>query len=280
MPGRGYGLLPEREIKVAPWEEVAVDLIGPCPIKVNGQEVSFNALTCIDTASNLVELVRVDNKTASHIRDKFSQCWLARYPRRTRVVHDKGGEFIGSPFQWLLTMFGVKERPSTSKNPQSNAICERMHQTVGNILRISLHSKPPRNISQAREAVDEALSQSMHAMRATVMTTLGSAPGSLAFSRDMFLNLPLVADWQTIAKHREQRINDDLHRANRKRRQHDYAPGQLVLKTVHEPTKLGVRTTGPYVIERVHVNGNLIIKLREGITERLNIRRVRPYSCT
>ncbi len=39
----------------------------------------FNALTCIDTALNLVELIRVDNKTAKHIRDKFTQSWLCQY---------------------------------------------------------------------------------------------------------------------------------------------------------------------------------------------------------
>ncbi len=47
-------------------------------------------------------------------------------------------------------------------------------------------------------------------------------------------------------------------------------------RSVH-PTKLGVRTEGPSTIERVHVNGNLIILLREGITERINIRKVLSY---
>jgi hypothetical protein len=63
-------------VRIAPWEEVAINLIGPWKVKVNGQPVEFNALTCIDTASNLVELIRVDHKTAKHIRDKFSQSWL------------------------------------------------------------------------------------------------------------------------------------------------------------------------------------------------------------
>ena len=117
----------------------------------------------------------------------------------------------------------------------------------------------------------------MHAMRTTIATTLGSTPGSLAFSRDMFLNVPLIADWQVIASCQEQLINDNLHRANLKRRQYDYAAGQKILKKVHKPTKLGVRTTGPYTIERVHVNGTITIQLRQGISERINIRRVIPY---
>ena len=44
---------------------------------------------------------------------------------------------------------------------QSNAICERMHQTVGNVLRTLLHGEPPKNIAKARDYVDEALSIAM-----------------------------------------------------------------------------------------------------------------------
>ncbi len=93
----------------------------------------------------------------------------------------------------------------------------------------------------------------------------------------MFLNVPLIVDWQAIACTREHHVNEILRRANRKRCQYDYTPGQQALKKVHNPTKLGVRTEGPYTIERVHVNGNLTILLREGITERINICRVLPY---
>ncbi len=93
----------------------------------------------------------------------------------------------------------------------------------------------------------------------------------------MFLNVPLIADWQAIARTCEHHVNENLQCANRTQRQYDYAPGQQVLKKVHNPTKLGVRTEGPYTIERVHVNGNLTIILRDGITERINICRVLPY---
>jgi hypothetical protein len=73
LEGRGYGLLPKGKVRIAPWEEVAIDSIGPWKVKVNGQQVEF----CIDMASNLVKLIRIDNKTAEHIRDKFTQSWLS-----------------------------------------------------------------------------------------------------------------------------------------------------------------------------------------------------------
>ena len=141
-----------------------------------------------------------------------------------------------------------------------------MHQRVGNVLVVLLYSNPPQNLTQARDIVDQVLATAMHAMQVTIATTLGTMPGALAFSCDMFLNVPLIADWQTIARPSEQYVNDNLCHENRKRHQHDYAPGQKVLKKVHDPTKLGVRTTGPYNIEQAHVNGTLTIELHPGIT--------------
>jgi hypothetical protein len=105
-----------------------------------------------------------------------------------------------------------------------------------------------------RGIIDGALATAMHAMQTTAATTLGSTLGALAFARDMFLNVPLIADWQAIAGNHEHHVNENLQCAKNRKQCFDYAPGQLVLKKVHDPTKLGVRTEGPYTIERMHVN--------------------------
>jgi hypothetical protein len=123
-------------------------------------------------------------------------------------------------------------------------------------------------MTQAWNIIDDALATVMHAMQTTIATALGSTPGALAFALDMFLNMLLIADWQVIARVCEHHVNENLRSANRKWLQYDYAPGQQVLKKVHNPTNLGVRIKGPYTIERVHV---------KGVTECINIRRVLPY---
>ncbi len=79
-------------------------------------------------------------------------------------------------------MFSIKDVCSTSKNPQSNAICERMHQTVNNVLRTPVHTNPPRSMTQARDIIDDALATAIHAMQTTVATTLGSTSVALAFA--------------------------------------------------------------------------------------------------
>ena len=67
-------------MRIAPLTEVVVDLICPWKIKVNGRVVEFNALTCIDTASNLIKLIRIDEKTPVHVTKKSSKFGLRAIP--------------------------------------------------------------------------------------------------------------------------------------------------------------------------------------------------------
>ncbi len=67
------------------------------------------------------------------------------------------------------------------------------------------------------------------------------------------------------------------HERKQKRRGHDYAPQQLVLKKKWKPKKLGKRTSGPYKTVQVHVNGRVTIQLRPGLTEKINIRWIITY---
>ena len=93
----------------------------------------------------------------------------------------------------------------------------------------------------------------------------------------MFLNVPLIADWNLLTKRRQHLVNENLRRSNLKRRQFDYAVNQKVLKKLHKVTKMGEKYSGPYDIVKVHVNGTLTIQLGSNVTERINIRRVIPY---
>jgi hypothetical protein len=262
---------------LVPWYEVAVDLIGPWTLQVHGQEIAFWALTCIDTVSNLVEVVRIENKSAAHVGMMFENLWLSRYPKPERCVHDNGGEFIGADFIRMLTRCGVKDVPTTIKNPQANSICERMHQSAGNVIRTLTHAQPAQDILQANQVVDNALATTMHAIRCAMHNALGMSPGAFVFQRDMFLNIPLIANLQTIQDKRQVLIDENLRRQNLKRRSFDYAINQEVLVKVPDPRKLDDKAEGPYIITQVHANGTITIRRNAHVTERINIRRVIPY---
>jgi transposase InsO family protein len=275
--GQGYGHLPPRTVPLAPWNEVAVDLIGPWKLEVNDQHLEFNALTCIDPVTNLVELVRIQNKTSEHIKDLFANTWLARYPRPNKCIHDNGGEFTGGPFQELLDRFGIRDAPTTARNPQGNSICERMHQTVANILRTLIHLNPPNDAAQAQHLVDNAIATAMHATRCAVNRTLGTSPGALAFRRDMLLDVPLIADWLTVQQNRQALVDANILRQNARRKDYHHRVGDSVLVKAVDPVKFAPRAHGPFSIVQVYTNGTVDIQKAPHIVEGINIRRLVPF---
>ena len=59
--------MPVRNAIATLWDKVAVDLIGSWQIdnpNNPAQRFEFKALTCIDPVTNLVEIVRIQNKTS------------------------------------------------------------------------------------------------------------------------------------------------------------------------------------------------------------------------
>ena len=246
LQGRGYRHLAPREALVAPWYEIAIDTIGPWEIELQNNETrKFHALIMIDTVTKLVEMQRVNSTSAQDAANAFEMNWLFKYPRPVRVIHDQGMEFMGENFQALLRRWGIRNAPISVRNPQANAVlCERMHQTVGNIL------------------------------RTTVRCTAGASSGTIFFHRDTFFDLPFVVDLLLLRNKRQALIDYNLRRENAKRRNFDYEPGMEVLELTPNPNKLGKLKRGPLVIERVHCNGTIsTIRRNANVVDRINIRK-------
>ena len=51
-----------------------------------------------------------------------------------------------------------------------------------------------------------------------------------------------------------------------------------MLLLLKDKTTLSERAVGPFVIQQVHVNGTVTIKRSPNVYERINIRRLRPYT--
>ena len=130
-------------------------------------------------------------------------------------IHDQGGEFIGWEFQTMFRQNGITDKPTTAKNPQANSVCERVHQCVGNTLRILSSTQPPAGIQDAEHLVDTALATAMYATQSAYNTSITTTPGGLAFGRNMILNLPLHTDLQLLQENRQQLVDQRLILANR-----------------------------------------------------------------
>ena len=148
--------------------------------------------------TDIVELIQITNKTMGHVAEQFKKSWLSRYPRPNRCVHDNAKEFIGSDFVRLLAQMGFKDVCTAVRNPQSNVICERMHQTIGDILQVVLHTIPPQNMDDANQVMDNTLATAMHATRCAVSGPIWTSPGALVYGRDMIMDVPLIANLSAI----------------------------------------------------------------------------------
>ena len=89
--------------------------------------------------------------------------------------------------------YGLKRKPITTRNPQSNAIIECIHQTIGNIIRTFDVSNIVNN-----DPWSGILAATMFAVRATYHTTLQASLMQLVFGRDSIINIKHVADWEHI----------------------------------------------------------------------------------
>ena len=177
-----------------------------------------------------------------------------------RCIHDQGNEFTANPFQHVLAINGIQDVPTTVANPQANAVNERLHQTVENILRTLLHAIRPLNNAHAITIIDTCFATARHAVRSAVHRTLNSSPGALDFQRDMILPIPLIADFELLRQRRQTVIEDNLRRQNLRRLFHDYNVGDEVLIVNRNPNRptLAPVSTGSYVIQQVHVNGTAL----------------------
>ena len=167
--------------------------------------------------------------------------------------------------------YGLKSKPITTRNPQSNAIIEHIHKTIGNIIRTFDVSNLVNN-----DPWSGILAATVFAVRATYHTTLQASPMQLVFGRDVILNIKHVADWEHIQQCKQLRINHNNKRENMRRNNHQYKVGDKILVKRRNNSKHELEFMGPLPITQINDNGT--VNLQKGIiNDATNIRRIKPF---
>ncbi len=76
------------------------------------------------------------DKSSAQISNLVYEPWFSRYPHCWYIIYNNGSEFK-LHFQSLCNTYEIKRKPTSVKNPQANAILERIHAVLRNILRTS-----------------------------------------------------------------------------------------------------------------------------------------------
>ena len=165
--------------------------------------------------------------------------------------------------------------------PIVNSIVEASHETINQTICILINLKPPTNKTPAEQLIDDAIGTAIHALHCNPVSTLGFfSPGAIAFNRDMFLNIPLVADILTLTKNRQALIDTCLFRANNRRLKHEYITGQQFSVNVpNRDNKLDLVRCGPFLILQVNTNNTVTIQSGP-IHERISICHITPFQLT
>ncbi len=162
-----YGHLPPKLVITNPWKTLCVHLIGPYTLKgQDGSSIDFMCLTMISPVTSWFEKVELPNvdlvatvppsgkgkkvtslkntavaettfdKSSEQISNLVYKTWFSRYPGCWYLIYNNGSKFK-LHFQSLCNTYGIKHKPTSVKNPQANAILERIHAVLGNMLRTS-----------------------------------------------------------------------------------------------------------------------------------------------
>jgi hypothetical protein len=91
--------------------------------------------------------------------------------------------------------------PTSVKNPQANAILERIHAVLGNMLHTS---KLDMAKTVKASDIDVILSDAAWAVCSTYHTVLKASLGAAIFGQDMLFDILFIADRQKIGEHRQQ----------------------------------------------------------------------------
>jgi hypothetical protein len=295
-----YGKLPTKLATITPWEAICVDLIGPYTLRGKDKtEIDFMCLTMIDPASSWFEIVELPvvelaptshsktkaethNKTKDAYFDKSSsmistlvnRTWFSRYPRCQHIIYDNGSEFK-LHVEALCDSYGIKRKPTSVKNPQANAILERVHQVIMTMLRTA---EIDMAASVAPSDIATFLTNAAWAIRSTYHMVLKASPGAAIFGRDMLFDIPYIADWNKIGDYRQRQTDLNTARENNSRVDYDYKVGGKVLVRkdgILRKTESRYDSE-PWTITSVHTNGTIRVE-RGSKSERLNIRRVTPF---
>ena len=275
-----YGKLPPKTPELIPWHTLCIDLIGPYPFgdEKKGTNVTLHCMTMIDPATGWFDIVEIPNKRADYIANLLEIHWLTRYPWPTEIRMDRGKEFAAEVSQTLRDDYGIERKLITTRNPQANAIIERIHQVVGDMIRT-------RDVRSKHDLDDDfgwtgILSAVRRAVNSLVHTTTRATPTQLVFGRDALLNISFVADWQYIKERKQHLILQNNKRENRARKDHTYQVGDQVMIQQDPNRKLeGARFKGPYTVTQVYDNGTVqLTQAGNGgaVSQRWNIRQLRP----
>lgn len=123
---KGRGLLRLYNVG-APFERVALDIVGPLPKTSSGNRY---ALVVVDYFSKWPEIIPIPDQRAKTVATALLKDVICRHGIPLELHSDQGRSFESAVFQELMRLLGIKKTRTTPLHPQSDGLVERMIRTL------------------------------------------------------------------------------------------------------------------------------------------------------
>ena len=137
------------------------------------KDVYLQAITMIDPATGWIEIRSVPEARADLVTHQVELAWLFRYPLPNKITVNRGKELLTECKIMMANDYRIPCNSISVRNPQANAIVERVHQTIGNIIRTFKIQEMDLDNENPWEGI---LSSTMFTIRSTVHTTTQHTP--------------------------------------------------------------------------------------------------------
>ena len=121
-----------------PWDTLSIDIVGPLPPDHRHEFL----IIFVDCYSKYTILVHSSNHTANTVSEALMRHAIPYFGTPRRLLSDRGREFISAIWTKLLRSLGIQQVLTSPYYPEGNAINERRHRTLNNMLRARLLEGP------------------------------------------------------------------------------------------------------------------------------------------
>ena len=121
-----------------PWDTLSIDIVGPLPPDHHHEFL----IVFVDCYSKYTILVPSSNHTANTVSEALMPHVILYFSTPRRLLSDRGRELISAIWTKLLRSLGIQQVLTSPYHPEGNAINERSHGTLNNMLRTRLLEGP------------------------------------------------------------------------------------------------------------------------------------------
>ena len=121
-----------------PWDTLSIDIVGPLP----PDRCHEFLIVFVNCFSKYTIFIPSSNHTASTVSEALMRHVIPYIGTPRRLLSDRGREFISSIWTKLLRSLRIQQVLTSPYHPEGNAINERSHRTLNNMLRTRLLEGP------------------------------------------------------------------------------------------------------------------------------------------